>query len=162
MFTIFWCLCRFKLGLLACGNTVVHTRITYVLKSCCFSLSHLLASLPSVPFSPLICTAPPSPRREDCMWGPPAEEGSSGAGPHREDPATAWTSGATARTHTAPGEPWVNTHRHALEHTQTDISKKDIFPHNLLFSDVVKQKGSGTQKRLNKRRALKVPYDWLP
>lgn len=39
------CLCWFDLGLTACGNTVVHAHITYVLKSCCFLLSNLLSSL---------------------------------------------------------------------------------------------------------------------
>lgn len=72
VFTIFWCLCWFDLGLIACGNSVVHAHITYVLKSCCFSLSNLLSSLsaalPSVPFSPLICT--PSPLQRGLCVGP--------------------------------------------------------------------------------------------
>lgn len=87
--------------------------------------------LPSVPFSLLICNSPP--RREDCVWAPEAEEGSPGAGPQREDPTSAWTRGATARTHTAPGEPWVNTHPHA--HTQAELHTCFFyFPSNLFCS----------------------------
>lgn len=101
------------------------------LQSPLLSLS-LSADLPSVPFSPLIFHHPISPtHREECMRGPEAEEGSPGAGPQREDPTSAWTCGATARTHTAPGEPWVNTHPHAPAHTDR-VAHIFYFPPNLL------------------------------
>lgn len=84
------------------------------LLSCLFPLiSHLSRSphlsAPSLPLSPT--------RRADCVWGPQAEESSPGAGPHWEDPAPAWTCGAAARTHAAPGERWVNAHLHEPPHT---------------------------------------------
>lgn len=80
VFNICCCFCWFELGLTACGNTVVHAHITYVLKSCCFSLFpissplSLSADLPSVPPS-LHLSAPfvrPSP-------SPPAERTVCGA-----------------------------------------------------------------------------------
>lgn len=68
----------------------------------------------SAPFLPLSPTC-----REDCVWCPEAEEGSTGAGPRWEDPTSARTCRAAARIQTAPGEPWVNMHSHALAHTDT-------------------------------------------
>lgn len=89
------------------------------LLSCLFPLiSHLSRSphlsAPSLPLSPT--------RRADCVWGPQAEESSPGAGPHWEDPVPAWTCGAAARTHAAPGERWVNAHLHEPPHTSPPSS----------------------------------------
>lgn len=101
----------------------------------CVSLS-LSPDLSSV--SSRICTIPPSfslPCREDCLWGPETEEGSPDTGPHWEDPTSAPTCGATAQTHTAPREPWVNMHPHAQAHTDrvTNIFFFFLsFPLNLL------------------------------
>lgn len=123
VFTIFRCSAGLNVDWLPVATPLCHTHITYVLKSCCFSLSKsplLSAGLPSVPpISPLICTISPCPRREDCVWGPEAEEGSAYAGPYWKDPASARACGSTARTHTAPGEPWVNIHPHAQAHTDS-------------------------------------------
>lgn len=94
-------------------------------------ISHLSPSLHlSAPF------LPPSPaHREDCVWGPEAEEGSPVAGPRWEDPTSAWACGATAQTHTVPGEPWVNTHPYAPAHTDR-VTYIFLFPNQpplLLF-----------------------------
>lgn len=110
VFTIFWCLCWFDLGLIACGNTVVHAHITYVLKSCCFSLSLfnlftlcLSADLPSVPFSLLICTIPSS-------FLPPVERTACGA--QRQKKARQ-AQDLTERIQRPPG-PVEQPHKHTL------------------------------------------------
>lgn len=134
------------MGLIACGNTVVHAHITYVLKSCCFSLSLfnlftlcLSADLPSVPFSLLICTIPSS-------FLPPVERTACGA--QRQKKARQ-AQDLTERIQRPPGpveQPHKHTlplenrestsHTHAPAHTDrvTHILIFFISPPNLLYS----------------------------